>query len=88
MVIFPVYFDVSGKYTNKSSAKANLFVFTGRKYIGRSQRYGEYSMKNNGFRIFDFPGILYLCNCMQRLENILPINRLFLNIKKRDEFNC
>ena len=31
--------------------------------------------------------LLYFCNRMQRSGNILPLNRLFLNIKKRDEFN-
>ena len=31
--------------------------------------------------------MLYFCNRMQRSGNILPLNRLFLNIKKRDEFN-
>lgn len=36
---------------------------------------------------FDSQIILYFCNRMLRSGNILPLNGLFLNIKKRDEFN-
>ena len=39
------------------------------------------------FKTCHFYIILYFCNRMQRSGNILPLNRLFLNIKKRDEFN-